>query len=206
MAEKIDTLEFAKENSQVNMGTWISRAWELLFSDLGYFLILTLIYVLVTAVASATVVGVFIVMGPLTVGLYYAAFKKIQGKSLQIGDISKGFNFFAAALISSILVAIFITVGFTLCIIPGFIVSALYLFTPIFILDKNLDFWNAMEASRKLAQKHLFELSVFIILLGLINIVGAILCGVGLLITFPLSILAIAVGYDELVGFETDLQ
>ena len=79
---------------------------------------------------------------------------------------------------------------------------ALYIFTPAFIAEKNLDFWEAMEASRNLAKEHLFEMVLFVIILGLINIAGFLLCGVGLLFTLPLTYAATAIGYDELVGIE----
>ena len=206
MAEENQTLEYGKIEAQVSMGSWISKSWDLLFSDLGSFILLALVYILVVSVASATIVGQFIVMGPLAVGLFYVAFKKMQGKAIQIGDISKGFNFFVAAVISNILITILTAIGFTFCIIPGIIIAALYMFTPAFILDKNLDFWNAMEASRKVAQKHLFELSMFVIVLALINLLGLLVCVVGLLITFPLTILATAAAYEELVGTEIDFE
>jgi uncharacterized membrane protein len=206
MTNNDQLLDYGKSDAQVNMGNWISRAWDVLFSDIGYFILIALIYILVISVASATIVGEFIVMGPLAVGFYYIAFKKLQGKGFEIGDISKGFNFFTAAVISSILISVFMAIGFTLCIIPGIIICALYTFTPVFILDKKLDFWNAMEASRKVAQKHIFELSIFVIILGLINLLGVILCLVGIFVTIPLTILATAIAYEELVGFETELD
>lgn len=206
MTEENQLLEYGKTDAKVNMGNWISKAWDILFSDIGYFILLALVYILVVSVASATVVGEFIIIGPLAVGLYYVAFKKMQGKSIQIGDISKGFNFFAAAVISNILITIFVAIGFTFCIIPAIVITALYMFTPAFILDKKLDFWNAMEASRKVAQKHLFELTVFVLVLGIINLLGVLLCLVGVFVTFPLTLLAIAIAYDELVGIETDFE
>jgi len=206
MAELNETLDYGKPDAKVNMGGWISKAWELTFSEPGVFILLALIYIAINAVASATIVGVVIVAGPLSVGLFYIAFKKIKGVPFQIGDISKGFSFFVAAVISSILISLFVSIGTSLCIIPGIIVSALYMFTPAFILDKNLDFWNAMEASRKVAQKHVFELSIFIIVLSIINLIGIIVCFVGVLVTFPITILATAIAYDELVGIESEAE
>jgi uncharacterized membrane protein len=206
MSEANELLDYGKPDAKVNMGGWISKAWELTFSDLGYFVVLALIYIAIIAVASATIVGEFIVIGPLSVGLFYIAFRKIQGKPFQIGDIAKGFSFFAAAVISNILISIFASIGFALCIIPGIIVSALYMFTPAFILDKKLDFWNAMEASRKVVQKHIFELTIFIIVLGIINFIGVIVCIVGVFVTFPITIIAVAIAYDELVGIEPETE
>lgn len=190
------------EKRDINLGNWISRAWDLVTAELGAFIILGFIWLIVVGVTSGTVIGEFLVMGPLTVGLFLVIFEKMRCKDVKIGDIAKGFNYFVAAVLADILVWVFIGVGLMFCIIPGLIVAAFYLFTPAFIADKNLDFWEAMEASRKLAKDHLFEMIIFAIILGLINVVGALVCVVGLIFTIPLTKAAIAIAYDDLVGLE----
>jgi len=192
---------YLKDGAQVNMGGWISKAWDLVFSDIGIILLVTLLYVVIIAVASATVVGEFIVIGPLTVGFFIILYKRLRDKPVQIGDIGKGFNFFAAALLSNILISVFVSIGLVFCIIPGLVIAGLYMLTPAFVADKKMDFWAAMEASRKVTSKFIFEFSVFVIVLGFINFLGAIVCGVGLLVTIPLTIAAQVIAYDELVGW-----
>ncbi|MBN1465477.1 hypothetical protein JXA02_06935, partial [candidate division KSB1 bacterium] len=124
------------------------------------------------------------------------------GKDINIGDIAKGFSFFIAAVLSNILITLFAAVGFIFCIIPGVIIWALYILAPAFIVEKKHDFWQAMEASRKVVMEHLFEMIVFAIVLGAVNLVGALLCGIGLIFTVPLSFAAMAIAYDDLVGIE----
>ncbi len=192
----------AVEKKDINIGNWISRAWDLITDDLGTFVILGFIWLIIVGVTCGTVVGEFLVMGPLTVGLFLVIFERLRGKEANIGDIAKGFNFFVAAVLANILVWVFIGFGFLFCIIPAFIIGALYIFTPAFIADKNLDFWEAMEASRKVAKEHLFEMIVFTIILGIINIAGLLVCVVGLIFTIPLTKAAIAIAYDDLVGLE----
>ena len=196
MSEKTTTV------GEVNMGRWISQGWDLIFSDIGPILLLTLIYVVVIVVASSTVIGWFIVAGPLTVGFLYVLLGMRQGKPVAIGDIGVGFNLFAAAVLSNILISFFVSLGLTLCIIPGILVAALYLLAPAFIAAQKLDFWEAMEASRKRITPHLFEMSVFVLLLLLINLAGVLLCGIGIFISIPLSFAAVAVAYDDLVGVQ----
>jgi len=186
----------------VNMGRWISQGWDLIFSDIGPVLLLTLIYLVVLVAASSTIVGWFIVTGPLTVGFFYVIFEKRRGNPIKIGDIGAGFNLFVAAALSNILISILVSIGLAVCIIPGILLAALYLFTPAFIADQKLDFWEAMEASRKLVMPHIFEMSIFVLLLALINLVGLLLCGVGIFISIPLSFAAVAVAYDDLVGLK----
>lgn len=200
MAEK--QAEQAVERQQVNMGDWISRAWDMVTADLGPFIILGLIYLVIVGVTSSLVIVEFVVLGPLAVGFFLVVFEKIRGREVNIGDIAKGFNYFVPAVLSNILITVFTVIGFVFCIIPGFIIAALYLFTPAFILEQKLDFWEAMEASRKVVMQHLFELIIFVIILGLINLVGALLCGIGLVFTIPLTFAAMGLAYDDLVGIE----
>ncbi len=192
-----------KTNAQVNIGNWISRGWDMTFSDIGPIILISFIYLVVIAVASSTLIGEFVVIGPLNVGFFFLFFQKIRGEKIEIGDIGKGFNFFAAAVLSHIIISFFISIGFIFCIIPGIIVSALYIFTPALIVEKNLDFWQAMEASRKIVSHYLFEMSIFVIVLGFINLLGVLLCGVGVLISIPLTFGAMAAAYDELIGLAT---
>ena len=189
-----------EQKKQPNLGSWISRGWDIISADIGTFLLLGLIYIVIVAIASSTVIGQFLVIGPLQVGLFFIIFEKIRGNPVSVGDIAKGFNFFVSAVLSSILIGVFSAVGFLLCIIPGIIVMALYIFTPVFILEKNLDFWEAMEASRKATKDHLFEMVLFVVILGLINFAGVLVCGIGVIFTLPLTYAAVAVGYNELVG------
>ncbi|MBN2411367.1 hypothetical protein JXQ31_06715 [candidate division KSB1 bacterium] len=194
--------EQTTEQQNINMSRWISKSWDIVFSDLGNFVLLTLIYVLIIAVVSTTVIGEILVIGPLTVGFFIAINKKIKGAKCEINDLAKGFQFFVSAFLSSVIVSFFISLGFILLIIPGIIVSALYMFTPLFIAEQNMDFWAAMEASRKLAMKHLFDLTVFVFTLYIITLLGILVCGIGVLITIPLCITAIALAYDQLVGIK----
>jgi len=173
-------------------------------SSLADFVLLALIYVVVVAVASSTAVLEFLVIGPLNVGFFYIILEKMRGRPIRIGDISKGFNFFLAAVLSNIIVTFFISVGFVFCIIPGLIVTAIYIFTPIFILEKDMDFWMAMEASRKVVSEYIFEMTVFVLVLGIILFIGFLLCGVGVLVALPVVMAATAFAYDEMVGISKE--
>lgn len=188
----------------VNIGSWFSKAWEIITADFSNFVILALIYCAIIAVASSTVVGAFLVVGPLSVGFFIIIFNKIKGIPLNIGDIARGFDYFLAAVLSNILVGFFVGLGTIFCIIPGIVIAALYLFVAPFIADKKLDFWEAMEASRKSISGHIFEMSIFIFVLFLVNLIGVLLCVIGLLVTIPLSFVAIALAFDDIVGINRE--
>jgi uncharacterized membrane protein len=81
-------------------------------------------------------------------------------------------------------------------------VLAFYLFAPLLIVERRLDFWPAMEMSRKTVQRRLVEVFAFIALLSLINLAGALLLGVGLLITVPWTWCTLTAAYADIFGLE----
>jgi uncharacterized membrane protein len=85
-----------------------------------------------------------------------------------------------------------------LLIVPGVYLSVAYLFAPCLIVDKNIDFWPAMEISRKKVNKHWFGLFCFSILIILLNIIGCLSFLVGLFITIPLSTCIITAAYKDI--------
>lgn len=184
----------------VKIGEWISGGWELVKSDLWNFIILTLIFGVISFIAGYTYIGSLIISGPLVCSYYYIIFNKMRGGKVNIGDLTKGFNFFVPALLACIIITIFTVIGLIFCIVPGLIIGAMYQFTFPLIVDKKLGFWEAMEESRKIIWPHIFQFTIFIIVLGLINILGVLLCCIGILITLPIYFCSLACAYRDMVG------
>lgn len=185
--------------SPINMGRWISEGWNLVNQDLGFFAVLTLVFLIITIVAGSTVLGL-VLLGPLQAGYFYILLQKLQGRPVTIGDIGRGFDVFIPAMLMGILVGAFEAIGFMLCILPGFVVMAWYLFAPAFVMDKRMDFWQAMEASRTLVQKYLFEFVLFILVQIIIIVLGLLCCVIGVLVALPVCMAATACAYRDLVG------
>jgi len=185
--------------SPINMGRWISEGWNLVNQDLGFFAVLTLVFLVITIVAGSTVLGL-VLLGPLQAGYFYILLQKLQGRPATIGDIGRGFDVFIPAMLMGILVGAFEAIGFMLCILPGFLVMAWYLFAPAFVMDKRMDFWQAMEASRTLIQKYLFEFVLFVLVQIIIILLGLLCCVIGVLVALPVCMAATACAYRDLVG------
>jgi uncharacterized membrane protein len=80
------------------------------------------------------------------------------------------------------------------------VMSVALIFTSQFIVFHGLPFMEAMESSVKLVMANFFSVLIFGIALFFINIIGAIPCGLGLLVTFPLSYCAVHVAFADIVG------
>jgi hypothetical protein len=175
-------------------GRWISEGWNLVTADLGNYIVISLIFFLLN--------GVPFIQGPLIAGFHIFTMKKLIGRPAQLDDLFKGFNFFVNALVASLLIGIFVFCGTLLCIIPGLVIAAMYKFTFLFIVDKRMEFWPAMQASHAVAKNDYFGFTMFLLLAFLVNVLGFLCLFVGLLVTIPATFAAITIAYKEIVGFD----
>jgi hypothetical protein len=103
-------------------------------------------------------------------------------------------------VLASILLAIGAAIGLILCIIPGLIFIFYSQFTYQFIIDKGLPAFDAIKASFGLVNKNLGTVVVLFLASILAFFIGAILCGIGLLVTIPVTIIATAYAYRMMTG------
>lgn len=182
--------------AQVNVtaGRWLSEGWELVKEDLGNYLLISLLFFLLN--------GVPFIQGALIAGFHIYTMKKIMRRRADVGDLFSGFNYFIPTLLASLLIALFTFVGFLLLFIPGLIAAAMYKFTYLFIVDKRMGFWQAMQASHGVVRRDYFGFVMFLILAFLLNVCGFLCFIVGLMVTVPVTFAAITVAYSEIVGFD----
>ena len=108
-------------------------------------------------------------------------------------------------LLVGIIVAAFVLVGTILLVVPGIIVAVMLSMASFIVLDKDskiswkdATFWKAIKKSKKMTKGFRWKIFWFFVLSVLINILGLIALGVGLLVTIPLTGIAFAEIYDRL--------
>ena len=69
-----------------------------------------------------------------------------------------------------------------------------------FIIDKGLPAWDAIKASFDLVNRNVGTVIVLFLASILAFFIGAILCGIGLLVTIPVTIIATAYAYRMMTG------
>jgi uncharacterized membrane protein len=179
-------------------GRWLGEAWNLVTADLGPYAVIALLFILLN--------GVPFIQGALIAGFHIYTIKKLKGRNAEIGDFFQGFSFFIPTLVASLLIGLFTFLGTLACIIPGLVIAAMYKFTYLFIVDKRMDFWQAMQASHSVVKNDYFGFTLFLILAFLVNVIGALCLFVGLFVTIPMTFAAITIAYRDIVGFEPDGQ
>ena len=79
-------------------------------------------------------------------------------------------------------------------------ISALWAFKTHFIVVYKMEAWPAMEMSRRIARHNLFQLVGFFLLMGIIIVISALPCGIGLLFSLPLLIGATYSAFAQITG------
>lgn len=204
----------------VKIGDYFSRGWEIFKQKALLFILFTLLLFLIQVVIAVLpyplgsnsdepVPGgilnfAFNVIAPaLTAGYYFVAFQLARGRDAVFGDFFQGFNKFLPIFLTALVAGILTAIGFVLLILPGIYLAVAYLFAQPLVIDKSADFWQAMETSRKLITKKWFSFFGLLLLIALLNMAGAIVLGIGLLVTVPLSVCIISAAYEDIVGLNS---
>jgi hypothetical protein len=85
-----------------------------------------------------------------------------------------------------------------LCVLPGIYLFVIWWgFVPLLVLDKKMDFWPAMELSRKMVHHHGWQIVGLMLAAMVVTIAGLLVFGVGVFFTLPLAIAAVTCAYQE---------
>ncbi len=104
------------------------------------------------------------------------------------------YRFALAAIVAGVL----IVVGYVLLIVPGVIVQVMLILFAFAIVDKGMGPIDALKESRRLTKSNRWQVFWFLLLMVLVNAVGAMLAGIGLLVSLPVSLLALTYVYKAL--------
>jgi hypothetical protein len=183
--------------SKVDVGGWISEAWELYKANFALLCVATLIAMLVAVFSCG------ILAGPMWAGLTLILLRlaRKQEPAPQIGDVFKGFDYFVQALILGVVIALAYAVASSLPLVgavAGILISPLVMFAMALLVDRKLEFWPALQESFEKAKTEYVQLLVVCLLGHLISMAGALLCGVGVILTAPFSAVLYVVAYRHL--------
>lgn len=99
-----------------------------------------------------------------------------------------------------ILVVLVIAAGLVLLIVPGIIFALMFMFAPFIVIEREVGPIDAMKESHRITRGHKWPLLGLVALLVLINLLGLLALVVGLLISVPVSTLALVHAYRLLSG------
>ena len=191
-------------------GEAIKFGWKTTTGNLGLFVLALIIIVaigMMPAVASDSwvVAAVAWVLDmAVGIGIMRMALRFVDGDKGELVDLFSAIPLILKYLVGSIIVGIVVTVGFCLLILPGIYWAVrLYMF-PWVIVDKGVGPFEAMHQSWAMTRGSFWNLFLLGIVLCGINMLGAIALLIGLLVTIPLSVVAVGYAYRRLEEAATD--
>lgn len=153
-----------------------------------------------TMVLLALTYGLFFIYAQVIgAGMIRASLNVTNGQPFRTADVFK-FDNLGPVIVTSILVGIGVMVGTIACYLPGIIIAFLTSYSLYFVVDKNMSPVDAIKASFELVTKNFGSTIIWYLVSGVIITVGAILCGIGLLVAIPVVLVGTAYTYKKLTG------
>ena len=223
-----NTADLLEHDYELDIGDCISRGWQLVKNNfwpvVGVNTLVMIVLIVVnqffglftrsamnsmivmhqiSASAIAMIFLVSVISAPiysvLSAGLFKYYLNLIRGENASVGDAFSGFGPSIGQLLLLGLVQFFLVmIGYLLCLIPGVYLAIAWYFAVPLVIDKRLGFWEAMELSRKMVNKHWFLVFAFLLVCGLVAVVGIIGCFIGILVTMPISFAALMYAYETI--------
>ena len=85
---------------------------------------------------------------------------------------------------------------FFLCCLPAIFFAVNWIFALPLVADRQMGAGAALKTSWKQVLRHWWQIFGLVVLVGLLNVAGLLLCCVGLLFTIPLGMAATMVAYE----------
>ena len=214
--------------SGVMVGDAFNFGWQKFQQNMGPILLGTLIYLAASAVigilwffVAGAIIGVggdsgagffaFLltsaVMGVVFVALFFVIQAGITRAALRITDGQPvdlstllSLDDIGQVVIASLLVGLASAIGFVLCYVPGLVVMVFTGFTMQFVIDKRMSATDAIRASVELVNRNLGTMVLLLVAGYVANAIGSALCGIGLLVSMPVVILANTYAYRRMLG------
>ncbi|MGW4632665.1 hypothetical protein [Nocardia sp. NPDC004415] len=141
-----------------------------------------------------TIVGYLI-----SAALVRGALHETDGRKPAFGDFFQ-FSKVGVIILAGLLVGLATGIGLLLCILPGIVVAFFTWWTMQFVIDRDQDAVTAIKSSFSAISGNAGPLLLLALALFGINVLGAIPCGLGLLVTIPLTIIASTYAYRVVTG------
>lgn len=92
-------------------------------------------------------------------GLYLVFLNRIRGEAASVGDTFSGFSSsFGQLALAGFISWLLMELGFLFCLVPGIYLMVAWIFCVPLVMDKQLEFWSAMELSRKVVTRVWFPM------------------------------------------------
>jgi len=204
---------------QIDIANCYERSWNLLKAEFWPLVGVGFMISMLNQISARVLVGNHNILGPNPVDARFCAgvtvssllgavlwggyewyiLKKIRGEPTTAGDAFEGFRrAFGPLVLVGLLTGVLCALGLVFLLLPGIYLWVGYRFAYLMVLDKRLDFWTAMEVSRRVVTAQwwrVFGLALLAIPFGLLGLCALV---VGVFIAIPLIVGAMVCAYEDM--------
>lgn len=205
------------ETKDFSIGEALRFGWTIVKKNFGFFLAICVTFVLISfvpqnianrvsedfpALSIIFIIISWVVDCVLWMSMVRISLKFYDDKKADWEDFPACFPLFFKYIIGEILYTLIVFGGMFLLIVPGIYWGIKFQFFRWFIIDKGLSPIEALSASAEITRGKILELFAFNLVMMLIVFLGVLALLVGLVIAFPLMMVATAFVYRKLLPHE----
>lgn len=160
--------EVLARHAEIRLGACFSRSWKLLTENFGLLLGAAAIIWLIQSVCERIPIigplGFVLFEGALYGGLYLVFLRRIRGQNTSISDVFCGFQLaFVQLMLAGFVSKLLSSVAACCFLLPMIYLVVAWVFAVPLVADKRMEFWSAMEFSRKIVTRVWLEMFVLLI-------------------------------------------
>ncbi len=195
----------------------VQKSWQIFQKNAVVLVVALIVMCLILSIAGGIAslitgrlagIAIAALQGPLALGMIGIVLSAVRGGSPQIPALFDGFNRLVPAFLASLCISapsiLASLAGSSFLSMILFPINLVFLFlfglTYLFMSDKKLDFWPAMQSSMQTVMKDVGLWLVTYIVVFVLSCSGVIACFVGLLVTVPMGMIVLALAYDQVTG------
>lgn len=138
----------------------------------------------------------------ISIGILKIYLKIADGQKAEIDDLFSGGEYFLPTIGAGLLVTLGVIIGSFLLVIPGLVFAFLNVFTPLLIVDRSMGAIEAIQTSIRLVIDNLLLALVLSLVMGVLNFIGSLFFGIGVLLTGPISTFLLIYCYRQVLGHD----
>jgi hypothetical protein len=161
-AAPVDPAQWANQvlarEPELRLGECLSGGFRFLTANFGFvFGAVLVVWLLNTVMFFTPFIGGIVhwlLSGVLMGGLYLACLRRLRGEPASVAGVFDGFKLcFVQLMLAGALTKLLEQIGFAVCLLPGIYLIVAWAFVLPLVADRRLEFWPAMELSRKIVTR-----------------------------------------------------
>ncbi|MEU7764610.1 hypothetical protein AB0B25_05760 [Nocardia sp. NPDC049190] len=190
-------LSYGWAKFRANPGPWVG------VTAVG--VLIYLAFLLVVQIADpTTMLPLLLICLAALAGVWLLQAAMVRGALYETNDTPPSFGSYfrflnAGNVLLTALLAFSLTVlGSALCLVPGLVAGVLCIFSLHYVLDQDQGPFEALKSSFTLVIANIWQVLLLVLAVTVVTFFGLLLCGIGLLVAGPVTIIAVTYAYRVL--------